>query len=271
MSKLLLMLSMCIGFLPLPLQAAGSCERLVATGIDDYPPYLWRDPQNPDRLIGANADLLTRIGKEIGVEIELIHSGSWAEAQEHVRSGRIDLLAGALISLSGLASMDYVYPPLFNTASVVWMKSDRSFAFRGWDDLLGRRGAIQADSRFGPAFDSFSASSLQLQEAPTLAEALQLLQQDQADFVLHQRYPARALVAQLGLAVQLQAVEPAIFSEGLYLALSHNSACNDAWLRGQLAVIMSELAAAGVPQQLLQGNLERWEAVYAQPASDTSE
>lgn len=271
MSKLVLMLSLCIGCLPLALQAAGSCERLVATGIDDYPPYLWRDPQNPQRLIGANADLLARIGKEIGVEIELIHSGTWAEAQEDVRSGRIDLLAGALMSLPGLASMDYVYPPLFNTVSVVWMSADRPFTFNGWDDLLGRRGAIQADSRFGPTFDSFSASSLQLQEVPTLAEALQLLQQNQADYVLHQRYPARALVAQLGLADQLQAVAPAIFSEGLYLAVSHNSACNDAWLRGQLAVIMNELAAAGVPQQLLQSNLERWEAEHARPASDISE
>ena len=37
--------------------AAGKCERLVATGNPEYPPYLWRDPQNPKQLIGANADL----------------------------------------------------------------------------------------------------------------------------------------------------------------------------------------------------------------------
>ena len=43
--------------------AAGKCERLVATGNPEYPPYLWRDPQNPQQLIGANADLLQHLAK----------------------------------------------------------------------------------------------------------------------------------------------------------------------------------------------------------------
>ena len=33
-----------------PLFAAGKCERLVATGNPEYPPYLWRDPQSPQHL-----------------------------------------------------------------------------------------------------------------------------------------------------------------------------------------------------------------------------
>ncbi|MDQ4357668.1 amino acid ABC transporter substrate-binding protein, partial [Pseudomonas aeruginosa] len=32
-------------FVPGLAAAAGSCERLVATGNPEYPPYLWRDPQ----------------------------------------------------------------------------------------------------------------------------------------------------------------------------------------------------------------------------------
>lgn len=38
-------------FVPGLAAAAGSCERLVATGNPEYPPYLWRDPQDPKRLI----------------------------------------------------------------------------------------------------------------------------------------------------------------------------------------------------------------------------
>ena len=41
-----------------PLLAAGKCERLIASGNPDQPPYLWRDPQHPQQLIGASADLL---------------------------------------------------------------------------------------------------------------------------------------------------------------------------------------------------------------------
>jgi len=46
----------------------------------------------------------------------------------------------------------------------------------------------------------------------------------------------------------------------LYLALSHDSACNDPWLRGQLARKMTELAASGVPPEVLSRNVERWKA-----------
>ena len=37
--------------------AAGKCERLVATGSPDAPPYSWQDPKDPRHLIGANVDL----------------------------------------------------------------------------------------------------------------------------------------------------------------------------------------------------------------------
>jgi len=44
----------------------------------------------------------------------------------------------------------------------------------------------------------------------------------------------------------------------MHLAISHDSACNDPWLRGQLALQMTELQAAGVPERLLVDNLALW-------------
>ena len=41
--------------------AAAKCDRLIATGGANNPPFLWRDPQNPKRLVGANADLLKQM------------------------------------------------------------------------------------------------------------------------------------------------------------------------------------------------------------------
>ena len=76
-----------------------------------------------------------------------------------------------------------------------------------------------------------------------------------------------ALFAPQTVQDDLLALQPAIRSEGLYLALSHNSACNDPWLRGQLAKKMTELVAAGVPDALLQRNLQRWKEQQLQPAS----
>ncbi|WP_165679102.1 substrate-binding periplasmic protein, partial [Metapseudomonas otitidis] len=90
--------------------AAKKCEHLVATGNPEYPPYLWRDPHNPKLLIGANADLLHRIGDEIGVKIDVLYTGPWSRAQDEVRTGRIDLIAGAFLTLPRLETMDYIHP-----------------------------------------------------------------------------------------------------------------------------------------------------------------
>jgi polar amino acid transport system substrate-binding protein len=246
--------------------AVGKCERLVATGNPEYPPYLWRDPQSPQRLIGANADLLALIGKQLGVKIEIIYTGPWSRAQDEVRTGRVDLLAGAFLTLPRLETMDYVHPAFFSTPSVVWVRKGQGFPYSGWEDLRGRTGGTLVHNSFGQQFDAFAKANLSLEEVPSLIQAFQKLLLGRTDYVIYERYPGVALANTQGMLESLETLEPPISSEGLYLTLSHNSACNDPWLRGQLAKKMTELTAAGLPESLLQRNLERWKAQQAQAA-----
>lgn len=246
--------------------AVGKCERLVATGNPEYPPYLWRDPQSPQHLIGANADLLTLIGEQLGVKVEIIHTGPWSRAQDEVRTGRVDLLAGAFLTLPRLETMDYVHPAFFNTPSVVWVNKDKVFPYSGWEDLRERTGGTLVSNSFGQQFDSYAKANLSLEEVPSLTQAFQKLLLGRTDYVLYERYPGMALADTLGMLDSLETLEPPISSEGLFLTLSHNSACNDAWLRGQLAKKMTELTSAGLPETLLQRNLERWKAQQLQNA-----
>ncbi|MCP6134542.1 transporter substrate-binding domain-containing protein, partial [Klebsiella pneumoniae] len=69
--------------------AAGKCERLVATGSPDAPPYSWQDPNDPRHLVGANVDLLRQVAGELGIKVEVLHAGKRDQALEEVRSGRI--------------------------------------------------------------------------------------------------------------------------------------------------------------------------------------
>lgn len=253
--------------MPLAGLAAGKCERLVATGNPEYPPYLWRDPAQPERLIGANADLLEEIGKAVGVSIRVIYTGSWARAQEETRLGRVDLIAGAFLTPPRLETMDYIHPAFLTTDNVVWMRKDVATPYNGRDDLKGLKGGTLVNNSFGPDFDTFAKQELTLEEVPSLTQAFQKLLLKRSDYVIYEHYPGLAVADTLGMADDLQPLEPPISSEGLYLTVAHNSACNDPWLRGQLAKKMTELTAAGVPQRLLQDNLARWKAQQLQPAS----
>lgn len=251
--------------------AAGKCERLVATGNPEYPPYLWRDPQNPQQLIGANADLLQHLAKELGVVVDIIYTGPWSRAQDEVRTGRVDLIAGAFLTLPRLEVMDYVHPAFYFTPSVVWVHRGAEFPYAGWDDLRNRTGDTLVNNSFGQAFDTYAQGNLTLEGVASLSQAFKKLLLGRTDYVLYERYPGQALADSLGMQDDLLVLDPPISSEGLYLTLSHNSACNDAWLRGMLAKKMNEAVASGLPDDLLQRNLQRWKDQQLTPSGDAEQ
>ena len=249
-----------LGLLLVPVVSygAGKCERLVATGNPEYPPYLWRDPQNSQQLIGANADLLKYIGKELELNIDVIYTGPWSRAQDEVRTGRVDLIAGAFLTKPRLAVMDYIHPAFYTTANVVWVNRGAEFPYASWEDLKGRTGDTLVNNSFGQEFDAYAKNNLTLEGVSSLTQAFKKLLLGRTDYVLYERYPGQALADSEGLGENLLVLDPPISSEGLYLTLSHNSACNDAWLRGKLAQKMTEAMDKGVPARLLENNLKLW-------------
>ena len=245
--------------------AAGKCDRLVITGSPDAPPLLWRDPQDPTHLIGATADVLQQVAKDLGVKIDLLYGGKRSAALDEVRSGRMDILADAPLNLGELETLDYIHPALMQTDYLVWTRKGSALAYAAAADLHGFKGAVSERARLSREFETFASQQLTLQRFPTLTPAFQKLLLGEVDYVLAGRYSGMAMAQTLGMSNDLIAHDVAIDQPGLYLAISHNSACNDPWLRGQLAKKMTELAASGVTQVTLQRNLERWKAQLQQP------
>lgn len=247
--------------------AAGKCERLVVTGSPDAPPYLWQDPQNPKHLIGASADLLQHVAGELGIKVELLYAGKRSQALDEVRSGRMDMLADAPLTVSELETLDYIHPPLLENDYLVWTRKDSPLVYNEAQDLHGHPGAVSEKFRMTTAFGTFAEQQLTLIRTPNLTQALQKLLLGEVEFVLAGRYSGIAAAQALSMANDLVARPQPVDKPGLYLAVSHNSACNDPWLRGQLAKKMTELPASGLTEAALQRNIERWKAQQQQPAS----
>ncbi len=245
--------------------AAGKCERLVVTGSPDAPPYLWQDPQNPKHLIGASADLLQQVAGELGIKVELFYAGKRSQALDEVRSGRMDMLADAPLTVSELENLDYIHPPLLENDYLVWTRNDSLLVYNEAQDLRGHPGALSEKARVPPSFGTFAEQQLTLVRTPNLTQAFQKLLLNEVEFVLAGRYSGMAMVQTLGMADDLMAHPQPIDKPGLYLAVSHNSACNDPWLRGQLAKKMTELRASGLTEAALLRNIERWKAQRSQP------
>lgn len=245
--------------------AAGKCDRLVITGSPDAPPLLWRDPQDPTHLIGATADVLQQVAKDLGLKIDLLYGGKRSLALEEVRTGRMDILADAPLAIGELETLDYIHPALVQTDYLVWTRKDSTLVYATAADLHGLKGALSERARLTREFETFAGQQLTLQRFPSLTPAFQKLLLGEVDYVLAGRYSGMAMAQTLGMSNDLIARDVPIDQPGLYLAISHNSACNDPWLRGQLAKKMTELQTSGVAQTALQRNLERWKAQLQQP------
>jgi len=245
--------------LPLAGAADEPCRRLTATGNPEYPPYLWRDPQNPQQLIGANADLLKYLGKQLGLDIDFVYVGPWSRAQEEVRTGRIDLMAGYFLTEARRQQMDFIAPPFLHTPSVVWVRRDNAFAYRQWADLKGRKGGTLVSNSHGQQFDEYAQANLTLEAVPSARQAFEKLMHKRSDYVVYEQYPGMALARTLGITDTVQVLQPPVSSEGLYLAMSHESPCNKPQLREALAREMAKIVGGALPEQLLQQNLERWQ------------
>ncbi|WP_286240144.1 substrate-binding periplasmic protein [Neptuniibacter halophilus] len=234
------------------------CKRLTATGNAEYPPYLWRADDGTKSLLGANRLIMDEIARRLEIEIDLQDVGSWARAQEVMRTGKVDLIAGAFYTIPRIQYMDYVYPAFLDTTSVVWRKAGSAMTYGQWPDLKQHKGVTVINNSFGQDFDEYAKAELDLLYVASLKQAFTMVQRGRAEYALYEKNPGLAYAGLLGYSEAFDVLDPPISSEGLYLTVSHQSACNTGVLRGALAKTVQEMIADGFMQQALQQGLADW-------------
>jgi polar amino acid transport system substrate-binding protein len=242
-----------------PLQGAYAqvCQKLVATGNPEYSPYLWRDPEDESKLVGANADLMQLLAKEIGIPIEVKYMGPWSRVQELARTGRIDLIAGAFFTNARLDYMDYFYPAFRGTRTVIWTNPATTFKYRAWSDLRERKGLTVVNNSFGEEFDAYAKKSLSIATVATLEQALQMLVLSRTEYLIYEEDPGLAFAAKLNITGLKTAPVP-VSTENLFLTLSHKSPCNTGELRGRIAKAILSLTKENVMKTLIDTNIQLW-------------
>ncbi|WP_422014679.1 substrate-binding periplasmic protein [Roseateles sp.] len=240
-----------------PPAPAVACRQLVASGNPQYPPYLWRSAENENRLVGANAEMLAWLSKELGLAIESRYVGPWGRVQEEMRAGRIDLIAGAFLTMARTEYMDYFYPALRETRSVVLVRDGSRLDYRRWSDLASLQGVTVIGNSFGEDFDRYARDHLNISQVASLERALQMLQRSRVDYLVYEDSPAAAYQARLNID-GIKPLQVAVASEPLYLTLSHRSACNTPEMRGRIARAMFTLARQGLMNGWVEKSIQLW-------------
>ncbi|RCK32249.1 ABC transporter substrate-binding protein [Thalassospira profundimaris] len=232
------------------------CTRLLASGNPDYPPYLWKSDDGLT-LEGAAADFIKRVGELSGVEIEVIHAGSWGRVQHNMQDGTLDMIAGAFLTMPRLEYMDYFFPAFQGTRTVIWTRDNLDLNYQQWADLRGLEGLTVINNSFGQEFDTYAAGNLTITEVPSLEQGLQMLSRDRAEYLIYEEFPGKAYAAREHIT-NIRSYDTPVSTENLYLTMSHKSACNTGALRGRITKAVLKLIADDAMTEMLEANIQRW-------------
>jgi polar amino acid transport system substrate-binding protein len=232
------------------------CTRLLASGNPDYPPYLWKSDDGVS-LEGAAVDFIKRVGELSGVEIEVIHAGSWGRVQHNMQDGTLDMIAGAFLTLPRLDYMDYFFPAFQGTRTVIWTRDNLDLKYQQWSDLRGLEGLTVINNSFGQEFDTYAASNLSITEVPSLDQGLKMLSHDRGEYLIYEEFPGKAFAAREHIT-NIRSYDTAVSAENLYLTMSHKSACNTGALRGRITKAVLKLIADDAMKDMLEASIRRW-------------
>ncbi|REG86925.1 substrate-binding periplasmic protein [Marinomonas pollencensis] len=235
------------------------CTSLTATGNLEYPPFLWRVGDAKRQLLGANRLIIDELSRRIQIPIVLEDVGPWSNALSYVKGGKVDIMAGAFYTNKRASYMDYFYPVMLHTTSVIWQRKDKRFPFYAKEDLQGKWGATLMSNSFGQAFDRFAQEKLNILSVASVATAFQMLMADDVDYVLYEKNPGIAYVSMLGLDNKVEMVQPFVSSEGLYLTLSKASPCNTPEIKRKIALALYDIHKQGFAEQALLEGVKEWQ------------
>lgn len=210
-----------------------ACEKLIAVSyLDpsfDAAPTLDKETQH-----SLNTGFLKTLADKTQLNIS-INSAQGAKALAEVRSGRVDLVIGVNQQSDTDARLDYLKPAYAQKTYRLWRRAGEQLSLQQWPELTGLRGVRALDQKHYADFDvQADLRNWPVHSVDTLGMAIDSILQGRADYVLAEQEGFKQLLVEKKLAQRFEFIEPAVKTQGLFLAVSKDSACNSAQLRSTL-------------------------------------
>ena len=223
----------------------------MISGNPEYPPLLWRDRNDPNKLIGVVPTLLGEIVGAMGIEADFRYVGTWARVLHLARAGELDMIAGAFMTSERFGYMDYILPPILQLPTAVWVRTGEEFRYRHWPDLLGKTGSTLIGNSFGQNFDRYAEEHLTIVPVRSIAQSFLMAEAGRIDYVLYEQLQGGVKLAREGRSEYFTPLATPISSEGLFYTFPKRSPCNNFDLRETIADKLYTLVQSGRVDELI--------------------
>ena len=235
------------------------CKKMIVAGNDEYQPISWRDKVNPGKIDAIAVELIEMAMKDQGVAVESVYVGNWKRAQLSVRNGEADLLHSAYMTEERKTYMEYVTPPFLIDKTAILVRKNDPLTHKKhleWSDLVGLSGAAPLGNSYGDKFDKYAKDNLKIDWTTSTEVAFKKLLAGRSQYVIYGLYPALAVAEAEGIRDQIEPLQTAIISEGMYITISKKSPCLK--YKDHLSKKIKEYVDQGVTDKLLEKYIGLW-------------
>ncbi len=236
-----------------------ACTALMAVVQANAEPYDWLAADAGSRQ-GLSVDFLQALAEKTQLSIKTVASKNTDKALREVRSGRVDLIIGVRNTPEADPRLDYLFPAYALQNYRIWLRAGEQVSLKQWPQLSGLRGVRALEPEQLSDFDALVQSlSWPMRRVQDHTIATQMVLQGQADYLIAEQSQQQLYLQQTGLSDFFEAVEPAVATHGLFVALSKDSACNDLAMRNKLSKALLELSDDASARVRLDAAMQQWQ------------
>lgn len=252
-------------------KAQQACTTLFAVVHPNAQPYDWLAADN-GIMQGLSLDVLQELGKKAQLIIKIIPTKNAEKALREVRTGRVDLIIGVHDEPGENSRLDYLYPAYAQQDYRIWVRTGEQASLKQWPQLSGLRGVRVFEPKQLPDFDiQAQLFSWPMQGVQDNKIATQMVLDGQADYLIAEHNQQQLALQQTHQLELFEVIEPSVASRELHVALSKDSACNDAALRNKLSKALLELSQGDADSKRLDAAMQRWQTQHSSDSSAKSE
>ena len=173
-------------------EPGAECKQLVVTTHPAYKPLHWYDGQE---MRGASIELARQVLDEMQVPYEIRYVGPWPRVLKLAEVGKVDVVMSLKNTPDRREYMDFTSTPSFSNPMAVFVRQDHAFSFTRWEDLIGKRGGVNAGDHYGEGFDEFLQDQLQVEATTEMSANFRKLAIGRIDYFVTGLYPGLSYLA----------------------------------------------------------------------------
>jgi len=234
---------------------AGDCEKLIITGHPSYAPVAWEEG---GAIIGASAKMIELIARDLGLTVESKSMGSWANAQNAIKTGTADVIFGIYYNDARAKYMNYIKPSYRLDPVILMVPKGKAFSFTTWSDLIGKKGVTNKGESYGPEFDAYIADKLVVIRGDGVEKCFEILLQGKAEYMIIGLYPGISEAKKMKAWNKVEFLPRWLSAFKMYVAFSKQSPCYGKYHR-IFSEKIEEMVEDGTVQTLLILSQTEWD------------